>query len=365
MKQNIQTKSIWYWVMQSSDILLRESSLTRLIFRPLVIANPKNPESNVKWTFIYQKKGKNDIWEDSKELSLSSLKKSEGFSLELHSEEVLILLENFENLQQLYAQFGIRRGETNFHITDKNIGDILEKLSAIDERDLVLDAFSKLDISQLENIESLVSINRFSRARDDMRDNMDNGNEVSFWQPLFKREAWILSQIFSSPFVFVEDEFFVWWKRWNNKWGVYTDYLYQNSITRNIAFIEVKSPTTKLIWNRYRWKQDNDNNTVYSISDELSGPINQLLNQKKTFLQKQDSLEETNKYTYNTRCILITWNTHTLTEWQLKSFELYRGSLKDIEIITFNELLKRIENLLELFSWKNMDNNDSWEDIPF
>ncbi len=367
MEQKIQTKSVSSNAMTVTDILLRETSITRLIFRPLIVQNIKNPQANVKGSFIFQKKWKNDIWEDSKDMPLSSLKKWELVSIELHSEEILTLLENFDNLRQLYAQYWIKRGISNFNITDKNIDEILEKLAVFEDRELILEALGKLDISQLENIESLVSINRFKRSKEEMEGNMSNEDEKWFWQPLFKREAWILSQIFSAPFVFVDDEFFVWWKRGNNQGGVYTDYLFQNSITRNIAFIEVKTPITWLVWKtKYRWKNDTDNNTVYPISDELSWAINQLLNQKKTFLQKQDSLEESDKFTYNTRCILISWNTDSLSEWQLKSFELYRSSLKDVEIITFNELLKKIQNLLELFSWESIQSKkESIRNVPF
>lgn len=370
MDQQIQTRSVSSSAMIASDILLRETTTTRLIFRPLIVQNINRPDANVRWSFIFQKKGKNDLWEDSKDIPLSSLKKGEWVSIELHADEVLKLLENIDNLKQLYAQFWIQRWISNFHITDENINEILQKLSTFKDKWVILEAFAKLDISQLENIESLVSINRFQRAKNDMENNMENGDEKWFWQPLFKKEAWILSQIFSAPFVFVDDEFFVWWKRWNNQGGVFTDYLFQNSITRNIAFIEVKTPLSELVWKtKYRWKNDTDHNTVYPISNELSGAINQLLNQKKTFLQKQDSIEETDKFTYNTRCILICWNTEVLSEWQLKSFELYRSSLKDVEIITFNELLKKIANLLSLFSEDSsvpeVEEEISIEDIPF
>ncbi len=368
MDQKIQTRSVSANAMIVSDILLRETTMTRLVFRPLIVQNQNNPDANVRGIFMFQKKWKNDSWEDSKDIPLSSLRKWEGVSIELHSEEILLLLENVDNLKQLYAQYWIQRGVSNFHITDRNITEVLEKLSSFENKWIMLDALSKLDPDQLENIESLVSINRFKRANEEMSSNINNGNEKWFWQPLFKREAWILSQIFSAPFVFVDDEFYVWWKRWSNQGWVYTDYLFQNSITRNIAFIEVKTPISELIWKtKYRWKHDTDHNTVYPISDELSGAVNQLLNQKKTFLQKQDSIEEGDKFTYNTRCILISWNTETLSEWQLKSFELYRSSLKDIEIITYNELLKKIENLLGLFSGNNVppEVEVSIEDIPF
>ncbi|MDD5376623.1 MAG: DUF4263 domain-containing protein [Candidatus Gracilibacteria bacterium] len=366
MTEIIKTTSIAKGVAQADDIILRSNSNTRLLFRPLICDNLQDSGANITGCFIVQKKGRNDNWEEYKDIAISDLKKGEGLKLELHSKEILTLLDSFEKLKQIYSQYGVRYGETEFHISDQNIDGILEKLSVFEDKGLILDALSRLDISQLENIESLVSINRFKRSKEEMERNMENSDEKGFWQPLFKREAWILSQIFSAPFVFVDDEFFVGGKRGNNQGGVFTDYLFQNSITKNIAFIEVKTPIAELVRKTtYRGKKDTDNNAVYAVSDELSGAINQLLNQKKTFLQKQDSLEESDKFTYNTRCILISGDTNSLTEGQLKSFELYRSSLKDVEIITFNELLKKIQNLLELFSGESGKTEEFIEDIPF
>lgn len=365
--ESIKAKSIARWMAQIDDIELRKTDKIRLIFRPLILDNENNPEANIRWSFIYQKKWNKDNWEDFDNISLSTLKNGEWFKLELHSQEVLDLLSNFEKIKIIYQKYWIQYWENDFYITDKNIDWVLEKLSNIDNKNLILDSLNKLDIDKLENIESLVNINRFNRIIKKIKENLDNSDEKWFWQPLFKDENWIISQIFSSPFLYVDDEFFVWWKRWDNNGWVYTDYLYQNSLTKNIAFIEVKTPNSKLVeWSLYRWKSDLYNNAIYSPSKELTWAVNQVANQKQTFLQKKDSLEEFDKKTFNSKCILIIWNIWELTEWQKKSFELYRNSLKDIEVITYDELLLKIENILNIFSWWNtVSNDDNFLDIPF
>lgn len=365
--KSIKAKSIAKWMAQIDDIELRKTDKIRLIFRPLILDNDNNPEANIRGSFIYQKKWNKENWDDFDNISLSTLKNGEWFKLELHSQEVSDLFSNFEKIKTIYEKYWIQYWENDFYITDKNIDWVLEKLSNIDNKDLILDSLNKLDIDKLENIESLVNINRFNRIIKKIKANLDNSDEKWFWQPLFKDENWIISQIFSSPFLYVDDEFYVWWKRWNNKWWVSTDYLYQNSLTKNIAFIEVKTPKTKLIESGlYRWDNDLDNNAIYSPSKELTWAVNQVSNQKQTFLQKKDSLEELDKKTFNSKCILIIWNIWELTEWQKKSFELYRNSLKDIEVITYDELLLKIENILNIFSWwNNTDKEDDFFDIPF
>jgi hypothetical protein len=365
--QSIKTTSIAKWIAQIEDILLRETQAIKLIFRPLILDNVWNPEASLKWVFIYQKKWKNDDWTDIENIPFTSLKKWEWYKLELHSEEVLKLLGSFVQIKELYNHFWIKYWENEFFITEKNIDSIFDKLSSIDNKEMILEWLNKLDFDKLENIESLVNINRLTRIVSDIKNNLDNDDEKWFWQPLFKNQSWIISQIFSSPFLFVDDEFFVWWKRWNNNWWVSTDYLYENSLTKNVAFIEVKTPNAKLVeWSLYRWKNDWDHNAIYSPSKELTWPVNQVLNQKNLFIQKKDSLEEGDKKTFNSKCILIAWNMSTLSEWQQKSFELYRNSLREVEIITFDELLLKIENILKIFSWWNHQEKEKLiDDIPF
>ncbi|MCP3659105.1 MAG: DUF4263 domain-containing protein [Bacteroidetes bacterium] len=128
---------------------------------------------------------------------------------------------------------------------------------------------------------------------------------------MFKDEVWIISQIFSQPFIFIKDQFYCGGKRGNNKGGVNTDFLYQNKYTDNVAFIEIKTPKTKITGKPYRGNKNNDtdnntdNNTVYSIHEELTGGINQVLNQRKMFLMKKNTLEENNRKVFNSKCILI------------------------------------------------------------
>ena len=45
---------------------------------------------------------------------------------------------------------------------------------------------------------------------------------------------------------------------------------------------------------------------------------------------------------YDPKSYIIIGNTSDLTPFQLESFELFRNSLKDIEIITFNELIDKL-----------------------
>jgi hypothetical protein len=67
----------------TDDIILREKDTTRLIFRPLLVDNANNQEASVKGTFIFQRKSKNQQWENSRTLKLTELRASENVQLQL------------------------------------------------------------------------------------------------------------------------------------------------------------------------------------------------------------------------------------------------------------------------------------------
>ena len=69
MSSKIRIQWVKRWVWYGDDIVLRENSTKRIIFRPLIVENENNPDSNIKWWFIFQWKWKNDKWEDYSEKS--------------------------------------------------------------------------------------------------------------------------------------------------------------------------------------------------------------------------------------------------------------------------------------------------------
>ena len=90
---------------------------------------------------------------------------------------------------------------------------------------------------------------------------------------------------------------------------------------------------------------------------ELSGAINQVLDQKDTYAKKFDSIKGENAIqSFNPKCIILIGRLDVLDIKQHKAFELLRSSFKDIEIITFDELFARIQLVLSIF--KREDKNE-------
>ena len=74
----------------------------------------------------------------------------------------------------------------------------------------------------------------------------------------------------------------------------------------------------------------------------------------------QSLVKKTNKEIelFNPRCVVVVGDAATEldTEVKRRSFELYRTSLKDLEIVTFDELFKKAEVLATLFNLKAIRN---------
>lgn len=235
--------------------------------------------------------------------------------------------------------------EDYFAITNKNLGEVLSKLSNVENKPLVLKNLNKLSIQNLSNISDLVSATKIRKIIEVWHLNKENYIE-DYWQKLFQTHTWILSQIFSAPYIKIGEKFYCGGKDDDDKGGVKGDILY-TSITNNIAFIEIKTPSPDLlIGNQYRGDEEGKENIIYTIKDELTGGINQVLNQRKTYLKQY--AEKNGRKLDNAKCILII-GLLPKNEDQLKSFELFRGSLNNVEVITYDELFSRIEQILAIF----------------
>ena len=165
------------------------------------------------------------------------------------------------------------------------------------------------------------------------------------WHKFFKKHTWIFSHIFSFPAVFLKDKFNVGGQNIEGNTDKVVDFIYKNSLSNNIAFVEIKTHLSTLINNTEYRKPD-----IFSISSELSGAIVQVLDQKDKLLKNFHSKIGNNHNSLNSICVVIAGNTSSFSKkGQKESFELFRWSNKDVIIVPFDELLSKIKNVLNLF----------------
>jgi len=339
------------------EIILRETGITRLIFKPTLVNNPKEIEACVRGFFAFKRKTQNGEWEDYKELNLTQLKADEWIKLDLKSKEILKLYDFLTQCYEIYKEYGIPYGEKKVLVIDEffnNFLNVIERMLKNEELFLIIDKLKSLKTEDIKNLNVIVGIANLKKLLEIWESNKEN-NDEKFWQDLFKSNYWCISQLFFTPVILFKEKAYIGGKSIDNTGGKIVDFLYQNKITHNISLIEIKTPETKLLGREYR--------NVYTISSELSGAINQLLLYKDEIQKNCFSvLRDETSQLINPKCILIIGklNDSNMNEKGKKSFEIFRRDLKDIEIVTYDELFGKIKLFLNLFFKKD---NDSEEKI--
>lgn len=177
--------------------------------------------------------------------------------------------------------------------------------------------------------------------------NTTNAQEA-YWQQLFKENPYVLNQLFSVPVVFIGENAYVGGMNIDRQDAKFVDYLYANDSSNDAILVELKTPVTRLLGGKYR-------KAVFKPSAELSGSVIQALDYRRELSSNvQSLLQNTEKKIelFNSRCVVVAGNAaiELDTEEKRRSFELYRASLKDVEIITYDELFKKAEMLATLFN---------------
>jgi len=213
----------------------------------------------------------------------------------------------------------------------------------------VVNVLEKLEVNDLQKLNAAVGLSNLKSVLLIWRSNQENDNE-EFWQRVFDQNSFIFAQIFSFPVIILQSKAYVGGKRIKNRGGNIIDFLCVNNLTRNVALVEIKAPVTKLLGSKYR-------GDIYNISNELSGSVIQVNNYKNSLLQNysnlidlQEDREEDRFDAFDPKSIVIIGNIRSeLTEQrQRKSFELFRMGLKDVQVITYDELFGKVEFLVNL-----------------
>ncbi|MDS1003314.1 DUF4263 domain-containing protein [Clostridium sporogenes] len=208
-----------------------------------------------------------------------------------------------------------------------------------------LEILNKL-ISRSEN--SMLGLDGFIKLINIWKENIEN-NDESFWQSTFKKYSWVIAQCFSMPLMLFQDQAYVGGTSIDNRNGSITDYAYKNNLTGSLALVEIKNPKANITGRKYR--------NTYTISSELTGSINQLLNYKsnlqKEFYKFQAQTSNQLK-SLNSKCLLIIGKLDVLDNIQKESFELFRNELKSVDIVTFDELFLKVETMINIIK-ENQD----------
>jgi hypothetical protein len=344
-----------------SDIVLRAGKRVRLIFRPEIVDNAENPEARVRGRFIYQRKGDTGAWEPFKKMSLTSLKKGEGYQLELHSDEVLTLRRDLYELARLHREVGIPQGHAQFLKVENNLAELLQltqpelaQFLSANATDAVkvfhhvlqwlsdapeVAATLAVNQTELPTLNALVSRANVRAILDVWRKNATNPNE-DFWQEELSKHSFVLSFLFAYPIIVIRGKAYVGGKEYDNRHGNLVDFLARVPTSRNAVLIEIKTPVTPLLGAEYR--QD-----VFPPSTDLVGAVAQVIHYKESLLDDRRVCQTADASLSEPRCLIIAGSAQSelVDDSRKKAFERFRERLVGVHLLTFDEVLRRIEDL--------------------
>jgi hypothetical protein len=356
---------------ECGPIVLRQTELIRLVFIPTLVKNDSLPDACVRGEFLYQRKLKKDQWQSISVTSLSGLKSGEGYKLELKSAELLTLLRDLAALYRLYRQHGIRRGRTTFIKLEASLGRFL----SLGEADLIsfleshredaattllklikwlatssnsgeiASKLSALAPDELPNLTALLGLAAIKETLKYWTQNSTNGVE-EFWQKALADRTYVLSQVFAHPIVIIQAKAYVGGKQVNNKGGNVVDFLASVESTNSLVLFEIKTPRTRLLGPAYR-------DDIFPLSGELSGAIAQVLRYRQSLSREFNSIMagQSKRLTLGEpRCVIVAGRAdqELSTSAMRESFELQREQIHGMTIITYDELFKRLEHLVDL-----------------
>ena len=365
--QPMQIRSTSRRTAECSDIPLRDGPLVRLIFRPQLVDNPNDPDACLKGRFVYQRKGKNEEWLDVDSPSLTSLKRGEHFELEIKSGEMLPLLRQLGALYRYHRAQGIPTGRVELVRIGANLAKLLELsehelhdflsgnsadalhtlrrvLGWIAKSPIAAERLTELD-DDLSDVNALLGLANLRVVHRIWEDNADNEAE-EFWQGVFSRHAFILSQIFAYPIAIICEKAYVGGKLVDNLHGNVLDFLGRVPASGSAVLIEIKTPKTALLGGEYR-------EGVFPPSSQLSGAIAQVLHYREALLSNLSHLTKGRPGLLSTsepRCVVIAGNAEQqLTDENRRgSFERARERLFGVTVITYDELFGRVAGLITL-----------------
>ncbi|GBL00337.1 Shedu immune nuclease family protein [Vibrio harveyi] len=355
-------------------ISIKQTDRVRLVFKPTIIRDP-NKKFWIKGDFLYQKKGKADEWQDVDTVKLSSLKKGEGVRLSLTSDELGEFLRSVGAIFSSKMNLELKQGKSSYVKVDYDRKESVQKLLTIKEHeideildlrngdsfnimkkvaqmltnskhsDLILSTLSQLPADDISKLNAITGITTLKASLEYWEKNKHSKDE-GMWQKYFEENPYILSNILCIPAYKLKGGAYTGGKSVFNQGGNLVDFMFKSAQTENPVLIEIKTPETKIIGEPYR--------QTYSMSSEVSGSVGQILNYSNMLVKNAMTLlyesrnDDEQIDVFKPLLYVILGNTKELTcSSKKEAFELYRNNLKDVQIITFDEVFEKVSRLIE------------------
>jgi len=277
-------------------------------------------------------------------------------------------LRDIEIPQGSFSLVSAEEGEIVKAIQGRDIKSIIRIIKELSKTKGM--SLSEEDIAQILNRKGELSI--FQTALS------EHSTEEKWWQDFFEKNKWIFGYGLNYQILREEQtQPHYGGVKVDGKGGQKGDYL--TSTLGNINFtvlVEIKTPNTPLIQGAKEIRSG-----AWSLSQNLTDAISQIEanidvweKRGSTEPENVDKLEKDNVYTVQPKGIIVIGNLDSLeTRSKRETFQRFRKSIHGIDILTFDELLKRAEFIVAEDSQKEDEKTQvevvpkeiSPDDIPF
>jgi len=230
------------------------------------------------------------------------------------------------------------------YAADPNFSDPKIQEELVTEVAKAAGTFAKKNPSATDELVSDLQLTRLETAISKFEDMLPKHLSENDWQKFFESEPFLLSFAFGYPVSIVNGQSYVGGRKIDGKGEKIGDFLYKHSLSNNAALIEIKKPQTPIL-KKYR-------DDVYAPHEELSGGITQVLDQRYRLTQNFSQQRADNEWfgedevaDFEVDCVLIIGKMPT-EKSKRKSFQLFRKNSHGVHIVTFDELLENIKQLL-------------------
>lgn len=165
----------------------------------------------------------------------------------------------------------------------------------------------------------------------------------SHWQMFFEQNKFVLSMAFARPVELTHTQFHAKGSTLTGAGAQIGDFLFKEH-GQALAIVEIKTPETTLLQGTAYRGLD-----VFGPNSELSGAVTQVLFQQSelrqrwmTHIHDNPSLRLSGADVI--KCVVVAGRMPTDPS-KLRSFEVFRNACKDVDIVTFDELLAKLEFL--------------------
>lgn len=198
-----------------------------------------------------------------------------------------------------------------------------------------------------EEVKKLGTVS-FPQALEIWQANQTNDDE-EFWQQFFGHNPMILAQAVPDQIIKIGEKCYLGGKGIDNTGGNISDYLFATASNRNLIIIEIKTPKTPLLGRKYRAN-------AYAISEDLSGAVVQTLSYRDELLKSYYNLtgrpDSIQFNAFDPQCLIIIGHLFldNLSALERRSFELFRRSNTRVQILTYDELFAKVQDLVDLLA---------------